>query len=180
MDDINMKTFYVVLFCLFSASLSANTWTSSFSEEGRNYQFCPWGTALSGIQCSGGYCDNLSLYCGKKLNKSQLKGWWTSSISEERRGGKDTVDGVVVRKNNYMQRCGTNGYIAGMQCRGAYCDNVALFCRTFKQKKPRSCHWTSWVSEENGGRLVFSPNKYAVAMECKGGYCDNKRFYVCN
>lgn len=175
-----MKQLILIFFLsFFSITLNAaDTWTSSFSEEGRNYQYCPSRTALKGIQCSGGYCDNISLYCGELGSRN--RGQWKKRISEERRGGSDTVNGIVVRKNDYMQRCGVRGYITGMQCTGGSCDNISLYCSTFKNKKPRNCSWTSWISEEHGGRLIFGSKKYAVAMECKGSRCDNKRFYVCN
>lgn len=173
----------IMVFAFLSNNAVADGWTSSFSEEGKSHEYCRSGRTVKGIQCSGGYCDNLSLKCAKIVRRGKLpkvvKKWWTRSISEERRGGRDTVDGVVVRVNDNMQRCGTHGYITGMQCIGAYCDNIKLHCTTFESKKPRNCVWSRWISEENGGRLSFGPRS-AVAMQCKGSYCDNKKFLICH
>ncbi|HPE58915.1 MAG TPA: hypothetical protein PLB10_01150 [Thiolinea sp.] len=162
-----------------AVSLHAAEWTSSFSEEGQASQTCANGSALRGIQCSGRYCDNLSLYCGDRIGNTR-NSWWARYISEENRNGRDTVNGVVVRVNDNMQRCSTNGYITGMRCNGDYCDNISLLCTQFSNRSPGNCSWSPWISEENGGRLVFAQNRHAVAMECRGGYCDNKRFLICN
>ncbi len=173
------KLLYAACVSIVMISAVQAEWTSSFSEEGRSWQLCPGNQALRGVQCTGDYCDNLSLYCRGQGLGAVSNAWWTRSISEESTGGRDTVDGVVVRVNDNMQRCGTNAYIAGMRCSGRYCDNVSLYCKQFQNKRPNNCNWTSWVSEEHGGRLVFGSNQYAVGMECIGEYCDTKRFLVC-
>ena len=37
--------------------------TAWFSEEGQNYRECPINHYVSGLNCRGGYCDDLSLVC---------------------------------------------------------------------------------------------------------------------
>ncbi|OAD23873.1 conserved hypothetical protein, secreted [Candidatus Thiomargarita nelsonii] len=174
------KLLFVLSFLVMANPAIADTWTSSFSEEGKAKALCPSTNALRGIQCTGRYCDNISLGCGSLGNFKVKKDWWTRSISEEKRGGKDTVDDIVVRINNNMQRCGTKGYVAGMSCKGKYCDNISLYCKEFRNKTPHSCKWTGWISEERGGKLVFGSGKYAVAVKCKGKFCDQKKFLVCH
>lgn len=38
-------------------------WSRQFSEEGQNWQHCPDGKWVRGLQCFGQYCDRLSWYC---------------------------------------------------------------------------------------------------------------------
>ncbi len=174
------KLLFMLSFLMITNSAIADSWTSSFSEEGRGQETCSSQTALSGIQCTGHYCDNMSLRCGYVGNVASTSSWWENYISEEYTGGSDTVDGIVVRVNGNMQRCQTKGYIAGIACGGSFCDHISLYCREFSNKRPQNCEWTRWISEEYGGRLVFPHNKYAVAIKCYGSFCDHKKFLVCN
>lgn len=38
-------------------------WSRRFSEEGRHFENCALDHYVAGVQCSGGYCDNLNLLC---------------------------------------------------------------------------------------------------------------------
>jgi hypothetical protein len=157
------KLLFVLSFLVMTNPAIADSWTSSFSEEGSHQATCSSTSAVSGIQCTGRYCDNISLRCGGFLG--QVDGTWATGYFSEENGG--------------YQPCGGKGYVVGMSCNGSYCDNIKLYCKSFRNKTPKSCGWTNWISEENGGRLVFSSGKYAVAVKCSGRYCDNKKFYIC-
>lgn len=149
-----------------------------FSEENNGKFTCLNNEALTGLSCKGRYCDNLALKCGGKAEKI-TRHWWTKAISEERSGTSVMINGILVRHNDNMQRCDLDGYIIGLACKGAYCDNLSLHCAAYQNHQPTDCAWTNWVSEEHGGQLVLPKGKMAVSMECKGAYCDNKRFFAC-
>ena len=155
-----------------------DTWTRETSDGGYPLA-CPTGKMVTGFGCSGDYCDNVSLRCSTdKFDLSQR--WWEEPISEENRSGSITDNGITTRNNDNMQRCGTWGFITGVSCSGEFCDNVALECSGLQGKRPNSCGWSGWMSEENRGRSLFPEGRYPVAMECSGPYCDNKRFLLCS
>ncbi len=137
-------------------------WTPYTSEESPPIT-CDRDGMVTGVGCSGGYCDNIAMYC-EATGKDPQESYWSTYVSEE--------------GTNYRE-CPGRHWLVGIDCQGAYCDNLSLQCRYFANTNPSGCFWTDWVSEENGGTLWFGAGFYARAMECNGGYCDNKRFLVC-
>ena len=79
-----------------------------FSEEGTNY-FKSDDSAVIGMQCTGRYCDNISLIMRSAIVGTG--GEWTEPFSEYAQGD-----------------CGS-GYVAGVECAGRYCDNLSLYCK---------------------------------------------------
>jgi hypothetical protein len=155
-------------------------WGTSTSEEYPPSACRSSGDFVSGFRCSGSHCDNVRVECdatGLPV-RSRI---WTRQISEE-----DVSSGVCmnvsdgsVRCNNYLQICAETAFITGVSCSGRYCDNLSLECTYLTNFVRTGCYWTHWVSEENGGTILFPGGYYANGMECSGGYCDNKRFYIC-
>jgi hypothetical protein len=125
---------------------------------------CNSGQAVTGVRCTGSYCDNIGAYCGAVGTSTTTSRSWTSFVSEEGGG---------------TRYCPGSGIMTGLACNGRYCDNISLECTTFSGVTPRFCYWTGWVSEEYGGTLLFPSGQYAAGMQCGGSYCDNKRFYIC-
>ncbi|PRQ09678.1 hypothetical protein [Enhygromyxa salina] len=92
-------------------SVGSSYWTSYFSEEGSGYDdegHC-WGNDewMTGVDCSGSYCDDLSLRCTKFLGSNTGNCYWSGWYSEE--------------QSAFM--AATGHYIKGMECGGSYCDN---------------------------------------------------------
>lgn len=119
-----------------SLDTSTDYWTGWFSEETddyvtfrsgwynsdvRNQEVCHWGTStpglMSGIDCSGSYCDSISLECTvpKRPNGTLPTfsncAWSSSWFSEEQ--------GAVA--------FGSQSFIAGAKCSGSYCDNKKFY-----------------------------------------------------
>jgi len=95
---------------------ATNGWSSWFSDEGRedgtNQQYTQSGF-VSGMACSGKYCDNLRLNYLRSANFSNTGACeWTSSFSEEQRS----------------MSCPGDAFVSGLRCQGRYCDNLQLYC----------------------------------------------------
>ena len=85
-------------------------WTSYFSEEGSgaaDERHCPWGEFVTGVACSGSYCDELSLRCTEAIGTGFSSCQWSGWYSEEQ-GPFQTPSGR---------------FIKGVECSGSYCDN---------------------------------------------------------
>lgn len=132
---------------------------------------CWSGWFVSGIRCTGRYCDNIEITCTKIPGATVgADHRWTPWVSEE---------------SSSPAWCGPGpNLIAGFACNGSYCDNISLYCVPLVNLRPIRCWTTRPVSEERGGTLSFQeggPGGIVVAtqMSCSGSYCDNKTFQVC-
>ncbi len=87
-------------------------WSKQFSEERPGYDLS-MTEFVSGLACSGSYCDNIRLryISGNLRNTQQCQ--WTAFFSEEAPSSA---------------QCDAGKYVAGLKCSGAYCDNLSLFC----------------------------------------------------
>jgi hypothetical protein len=110
----------VALYCTNTGRATGwGTWLPYFSEEGSgaaNEGHCAAGDMwMTGLGCSGSYCDNVSMQC------SQMIGSWTGGClwspqwySEEQ--------APFYAPHGY--------YIKGIKCGGSYCDNMRyLYCQ---------------------------------------------------
>ena len=131
---------------------------------------CKSGWFVSGIRCTGSYCDNIEITCSKLPGSSVgADHRWTPWVSEE---------------SSSPAWCGPGpGLLAGMACKGRYCDNVSLYCVPLVNLSSVRCWTTRSISEEGGGKLSFVEGAtapvFARQLSCSGGYCDNLAFYVC-
>ena len=76
-----------------------------------NYmQLCPAGF-ITGVSCTGKYCDNISFECSKINGYGRSNCFWTGWLSEE--------SGTMWFPYGY--------YAAGMQCSGSHCDNKRFY-----------------------------------------------------
>jgi hypothetical protein len=131
---------------------------------------CDSGSFISGIRCTGGYCDNIKIFCTRIADAALGHGSWTAWFSEE----------------EGRRECPPSHLIAGLACQGSYCDNISLYCVEVTNMRAESCRDTSFVSEERGGSLSFlertevaSRILFAKSVRCSGRYCDNVSFNVC-
>ena len=133
---------------------------------------------LSGIKCSGRYCDNIGLQCWPQVYNAY--NWqWTRHVSEENGGQMNCNVTNPFERGDWP--ADEPAFITGISCNGSYCDNVSLECVALRDHFPSfsGCDWTVSVSEERG-RLNFPAGRYAVAMKCSGSNCDNKSFLLCD
>jgi hypothetical protein len=112
-------------------------WIPYFSEEGatsgKNRQFCQnkYGTIdgiVTGIQCTGNYCDNISLECTKPLATGMLQqcGWSEKCTFNWQTGQWECEDWWLSEHDGgwfYSRgpRSKHSGFITGVECRGSNC-----------------------------------------------------------
>jgi hypothetical protein len=138
----------------------AALWTSPVSEESAVPAYCPNGHAMTGVQCTGRYCDNVAMRCDTTA-RTPTRVWWTGWFSDE---------------NTTSATC-PGGLVTGVQCSGRYCDNVRLECMSYAGASPYGCTWTGGVSEEQPATYF---GKFVAGARCSGDYCDSLSFLVCN
>jgi hypothetical protein len=89
---------------------STSSWSGPFSEEGakdgRNSRICEGEGIVTGVECTGRYCDNLNLQCTKLVSGGRTNCAWSGSLSDE--------------KGAYR----FDHWIAGVMCTGRFCDNM--------------------------------------------------------
>jgi len=198
---VNIKTIlslssFVLALGVPAAVVAAVSWTSYVSEEsGGPWAECAYqDLAVSGIQCSGGYCDNVRVRCetlpfGTLMMNYNTSGWF----SEENSGYSTTTsEGWYRYDTSYSHVCnyaGASGIVTGIHCSGSHCDSVELECATPSrlvngvwQPVPLvDCTWSSLHSEEQPA--YGSPegsNRFITGVSCHGSYCDDKSYYVCS
>jgi len=139
-------------------------------ENGRNARRCASGYLLSGVECSGAYCDDKRLRCCPYLDgnvDSTARNYHSRWISEESGGD---------RHNHFV----TSDFINGLSCSGRYCDN--LFPHAVRSPRIRNtgaCSWTPWISEEHPARGDCASGSFVAGMQCSGSYCDNLALQCC-
>jgi hypothetical protein len=139
----------------------ADFWTGYTSEEYPPVR-CHQGGIMSGVACTGRYCDNMALLCSQTYYSYALR-FWSPFISEE-------------APHSYI--CPSGGFLTALACSGRYCDNIAVECAPLVNRGRIACYWTESISEEEG-ELIFPAGYYAAGVSCTGRYCDNVAFYVC-
>jgi hypothetical protein len=135
---------------------------------------CDIGFFLRGIRCTGAYCDNIRIGCYRPQLPDAVvrRALWTRWFSEEQ--------GRML--------CPANFAVAGLACRGQYCDSISLYCVEIPNTALPNCADTPFVSEEKPrGITVFdNPNNdkagqifVATGLTCNHDYCDNVSLHVC-
>ncbi|MFW7380152.1 MAG: hypothetical protein ACOH5I_15160 [Oligoflexus sp.] len=82
--------------------------------------------------------------------------FWTPTTSEEQGDRTSAIcDDAVV---------------SGLQCKGRYCDNVALQCQQGLETSSHS--WTDYFSEEGQNSRICPDQKFVTSIKCRGRYCD--------
>jgi hypothetical protein len=84
-------------------------WSGEFSEEGAAHGLCNNGNGIvTGLECTGRYCDNINLACSKPVGAKVTNCRWSPWLSEE---------------NGGVYNFGKGNFITEMKCQGSYCDN---------------------------------------------------------
>lgn len=136
--------------------------TAWFSEEGGGYSDLV-ETPITGIKCSGRYCDRKKLVAlneGVGKGIIEKNGYWTEWFSEEGRN---------------FAVCDWGYIVSQVRCKGRYCDQIRLKCVNLKKEFNAvggSQSVMRPVSEEQGGRNC-ALGKYVNGMTCMGRYCDD-------
>ena len=70
---------------------------------------------VNGVQCSGRYCDNMRLQCGR------MAAGYRVSTSKR-------MEVAFFSEEQGLRHCQDGYFLRGMECSGRYCDNVKLYC----------------------------------------------------
>lgn len=152
----------------------AFTFLPPHSEETPGASQCPADQVVTGFECTGSYCDNVSIECHDYGTNVASFGQWSMWFEHEHGaipGGPGTV------KSSHVCPSGTK--ITGIDCWGNYCDNISIECTSAPGLGNSRCQWTGWFSEENPGPFLAASGDAIQGIWCSGTHCDNKRFLVC-
>jgi hypothetical protein len=153
----------IFMFSILGHSLRADDWTASTSEEQGEASPAICGSELvSGLRCSGRYCDNVALKCSRQEVLGERS--WSPYISDEGNGQFICPDGR---------------FVDGVRCSGRYCDNLSVRCAEAPQLEAKRCYWAPAISEENSGTIDFGSGTYLKGVRCSGRYCDNVEPFIC-
>jgi len=151
-----------------------STFSIARTSDGFDASICPVNTAVTGMACSGSYCDWVTPRCGNVLRQVDLNPFptplhtdivWTPYFSEE--GGATGI-------------CPSGRVMGGIECSGRYCDNIRLACvKNIHVAHPTKCRWSGWFSEEQPPYTGANTGAI-VGIQCAGRYCDSKRYYQCD
>lgn len=124
---------------------------------------CATNQLVTGFNCDGGYCDDVSIEChgyGGTMGASTWSAWF------EHNG-----------KNRH--ECNAGSYVTGIVCSGDNCDNMSVECTTAPALGQTDCQWTPWFSEEDSSFLA-NVGDAIRGVQCRGTHCDEVRFFVCD
>ncbi len=100
----------------------ANTWPSQWisEESGRRTdyagsQYTRTDGFVVGIECHGQYCDNVRM-------------WYVTTPNLTNTGRDCRFLPDISEEGPNEARCPDGYFVAGMSCRGGYCDNIGLYC----------------------------------------------------
>lgn len=89
-------------------------WSQWISEEAPNNNTADARGFMRAIQCRGSYCDQKSVeYLAHPDIRNTGQCYWSRYFSEE-------------APNSY--HCGASEFVAGLRCRGNYCDDISIYC----------------------------------------------------
>lgn len=104
------------------------SWSRQFSEEGGGNARDDDGL-VTGLACTGRYCDNISLQFARSATTRNLRGcywrneWYSEEGIVERNGRRGNAD-----RDARSTSCENGEFVAGVRCRGSYCDDISLYC----------------------------------------------------
>jgi len=150
-----------------SHDLAANTepvaalgWLPAVSEE-TPPATCDGNGAAIWVDCMGGSCDDVQMFCGSHAGTVGERSW-TDWFSEE---------------GTSWEICPGTEYVTGVACKGFWCDDVSIEC-TDLGLTAQTCWWSSYFKSNDP--LFMAPTDHLIAgMQCKGAYCEEMRFFTC-
>jgi len=159
----------------YDALKTGSSWESAkYSEEDGKFT-CGFGLVIIGIKCSGKYCDNKNYYCARPSNFQIDSGstYVTPWFSDERNGRS------IGGKNYGVQECDPGMVLYGVECSGSYCDNMKLYCVSFKYEHALAGSPTvtqGFLSQY--GTLIIFTGIFAVIGYFLGRRSANKNMHV--
>lgn len=94
----------------------AGPWSAWFEHNGKPGHICPSGTKITGMDCWGSYCDNITIECTSAPGLDNARCAWSAWYSEE---------------NPSPFFADVGDAIQGVWCSGTHCDNKSfLVCET--------------------------------------------------
>lgn len=142
-------------------------WTGYTSDELPSL-ICADGEAVRGVECSGGWCDNISLLCEDTGLPTGAQTWQPYFSEEAGSGGR--------ANESYCP--GPDWWMSGIDCGGGWCDNLSMLCTQVVGSSTGPCRWSGWYSEETG-TFVAPEGHYITGIECSGNFCDELRYQYC-
>lgn len=137
-----------------------------FSEES-GPRYCPQGSAVIEVGCSGRYCDNLHLICGRYARESlfghrdidphQWSGWYS-----EENGGHPP---------GWLNSAPVTGFVTGVDCRGSHCDDLRV--DTDASVAPTGAGAIVGIVSEETSPARCPVGQFVTKLLCTGSYCDN-------
>lgn len=134
---------------------------------------------LSGIHCSGRYCDN-----------KRFKYTTDFRVQENKPGVAPDIKIIRAETGSGAVKCPAGSYIAQMWCESGrntdYCAKLAAACvkPILTSSKPPVCGMEKTISDEGASRLenevTLMTYQLFDGMECSGKYCDNLKMTSCN
>jgi len=128
--------------------------------------------AVSGIGCSGRYCDKVRMRFEISHQVGLIADWsaWASD---------DT--------SNQVSSCPAKHVAVQIGCKGKFCDEVRLRCASYPKLNPGDVWQSGWFSEEDAGQAVCPADYLLTAVECHARkciigfnckhYCDDKKLH---
>jgi len=142
--------------------LAVSDWTAWFSDEDQGSASC--NGLISGMECSGWYCDSIRLQCDYSLGMDHGASYQTSWFTDG-----DTAN----------MKCNSGEFVTAIQCSGSFCDNMRLTCTSVPSTRQSNCRELAWFSDESGPQ-AFTEGTRLVGLECRGSFCDDLLPYVCD
>ena len=155
----------IIVWAVTLAPLShADQFIGPISEETANHRGpCGVDQAITGMQCTGSYCDNLYIYCADSpglIDNSApaFFGGWVTAVWQ---GYSD---------------CGVDGVAVGVECFGSYCSWLRLVCKPLLRRFDGHGNYTcstglQYFSDEEP--FCSFNGSYLQELGCNGDYCDN-------
>lgn len=136
---------------------------------------CPRGSIVTSFNCTGDFCDNISIICTRLDDFAVGHQHWTRWVES---GGESLAFCAEIDPEIDLSPP-VDGFMSGIACRGGNCDDISMHCTRFTGvmiDEPRCT--TSRHSDEN--RALGIPPGFAIAaIRCSGRHCDNKDITFC-
>lgn len=136
---------------------------------------CPTGTAVAGFQCSGDFCDNITITCRAIAGRAGATDWteWVEADGQDTAWCSDPGLGITSGDGPIG-----DFVMTGLACRGDNCDDISLHCTRYPVQIDRASCVTTRHSDENRG-VGLPPGHVIAGIRCSGRHCDNKDITYC-
>jgi hypothetical protein len=137
---------------------------------------CPPRFAVSGVKCSGSYCDNVTLSCCRYMTDKDERG---ESVGGGAPDEKDWTVGFSEHGHLNPASRRSFGLLTGLQCEGQYCSSMKMLVHSPYAQATEPCVWLDPVSEQNKEGANCASGYFVSDMKCSGSYCSNISLQCC-